>query len=139
MPNGEYEDDEYDDEELERVIDPRADTSPELTLAMTRPAVAKKHSRFVSRDLAVTFIPKNKPEYIDIVSKYVSIIMDFDFLHTKKYPTMIMADNYNSEMKAKINLWRSIEGFERKQHGTTRRIREDILKGGKKSRWELRK
>jgi hypothetical protein len=136
MPEYE-EDDEYEDEELERVVDPRAETSPELILALTRPVVKKEHSRFVSRDLAVTFIPKNKDEYIILARKYISIIMDFNFLSTKAYPTENMADVYNADLKAMLNLLRSIDGFERKQQVTERKIKTET--GGEKKRWGLKK
>lgn len=88
----------------------RAETSTEYNLAITKPEVAKKHQRFISRDLTVSNIPKGSSDAtISMANRYVSIILDFVELGLPS-----MADIYDSQFKANINLLRSIDAKERK-------------------------
>ena len=128
---------EYEEEEegVRRTIDPRVDTSTEFLLAITKPTVRAKYAKYVSRDLSVSNIPKNKLEYIDTVRRYISLINDFIFLDLKD-----MADVYNADLKALLNVLRSIDGFERKQQGTVTRIKGVVVgEAGKIGKWGLKR
>lgn len=120
-----------DAEDMKRLLDPRADTSPELILALTLPTVDKTYSKFVSRDLAVGNLPTL--EHVGLVRKYISLINDFLFLGLNN-----IANIYNADLKALLNAIRSYKGFERKQQTTL-----TMMKGGmsppdqKKKRWGL--
>ena len=131
--------DDREDEEMRKVINPRVDTSAELILAITKPTVRQKYMKFVSRDLAVSNIPKNRLDMLDQLRRYVSLISDFIFLDTPQYPLLMMADVYNADLKAYLNLLRSVGGFERKQQ-TTITSRKESFKGEEKgNRWGMGK
>jgi len=88
----------------------RAETSTEYNLAITRPEVAKRHSKFISRDLTVSNIPKGSSDQtIARANQYVSLILDFCELGLSE-----MAEIYDSQFKANISLLRSIDARERK-------------------------
>lgn len=88
----------------------RADTSPELILELNRPTVKQGHKKFISKDLSLSNIPRSMADTkITLWKRYISLMLDFDFLGLPK-----MADIYNAEMKGEINLFRSINGFERR-------------------------
>lgn len=133
--NREDEEDYLEEEDLKRTIDPRVDTSTEFLLAITKPTVRQKYAKYVSRDLSVSNIPKSKLEYVDLVRRYISIINDFIFLDLKD-----MADVYNADLKALLNVLRSIDGFERKQQGTITRLKGLTAgESGGTGRWGLKK
>ena len=88
----------------------RAETNTDYNLAVTKPEVAKRHQRFISRDLTVSNIPKGTSDQaIASAKRYISIILDFSELGIEE-----MADIYDSEFKGYINLLRSIDARERK-------------------------
>jgi len=88
----------------------RAETNTDYNLAVTKPEVAKRHQRFISRDLTVSNIPKGTADQAMAAAKrYISIILDFSELGIEE-----MADIYDSEFKGYINLLRSIDARERK-------------------------
>lgn len=100
--------------------DPRVDSSAELILALTKPTVEKRYGKFVSRDLAVSNIPKRSaPLWIPVIRRHVSIISDFLFMDLSE-----MANVYNADLKTILNVLRSIDGFERKQQSTITTKRE---------------
>jgi len=102
------------DEEIREFIEGdeeiRAETNTDYNLAVTKPEVAKRHQRFISRDLTVSNIPKGTADQAMAAAKrYISIILDFSELGIEE-----MADIYDSEFKGYINLLRSIDARERK-------------------------
>ena len=102
------------DDELREAVENddevRAESATEYNLAVTKPEVAKRHQRFISRDLTVSNIPKNNADKaIAIAKQYVSIILDFSELGLDG-----LADIYDSEFKAHISLLRSVDAKERK-------------------------
>lgn len=102
------------DEEIREFIEGdeeiRAETNTDYNLAVTKPEVAKRHQRFISRDLTVSNIPKGTSDQaIASAKRYISIILDFSELGIEE-----MADIYDSEFKGYINLLRSIDARERK-------------------------
>jgi hypothetical protein len=124
------ENDYYEEDEAEQA-DPRVDTNTELILALTKPGVAAKFAKFVSRDISIGFLPKNQPELVELGRKYVSLIGDFVFLGLDD-----MAQSYNADFKTFLGLNRSVGGFERKQQTTTT-VNKNIDDTRKKSRWGL--
>jgi len=114
----EEEEEEYLDEDTRRTIDPRVETPTDFLLAITKPTVRAKYAKYVSRDLSVSNIPKNRLEYVDLVRRYISLINDFIFLDLGA-----LADVYNADLKAMLNVLRSIDGFERKQQSTVTRVK----------------
>ena len=102
--------DEGTKEFIESDDEVRAETATEYNLAVTKPEVAKRHQRFVSRDLTVSNIPKATSDRVIANSnKYISLILDFAELGLTE-----MADIYDTQFKANISLLRSIDARERK-------------------------
>lgn len=136
----EDENDRLEEEELQkRMADPRVDTASELIMAITKPTVKKKYTKYVSRDLAVGNIPKNRPEIVDQVRRYISLMSDFIFLDAPEFRTIEMADIYNADLKAFLSALRSVGGFERKQQTTLTTIKGKLGgEGESKSKFGLK-